>query len=113
MWLLSFFCPVYVQAKSIFQLMYPEEEFFPQPVPQPLVEEEEPPQQQQGREEGEELAQEVDKDERDDAEGGDNAAQAAEETISAAEASNWDVFCVWFIGFCGIIVDGPMWLLIM
>ena len=80
---------LYVQAKSVFQLMYPEEEFFPHPAPQPELEEEEVPQQeQQVGEEGEELAREGHKDEVDEGEGGDNAARAAEETVSAAEAFN-------------------------
>ena len=87
---------LYVQAKSVFQLMYPEEEFFPQPAPQPeLKEEEVPPQEQQVGEEGEELAHEGHKDEVDEGEGGDNAARAAEETVSAAEAFNWDMFWMW------------------
>ena len=80
---------LYVQAKSVFQLMYPEEEFFPQPAPQPELEEEEVPQQeQQVGEEGEELAREGHKDEVDEGEGGGNAARAAEENVSAAEAFN-------------------------
>lgn len=83
--------------------MYPEEEFFPHPVPQPVVKEEDPPQQQpQGGEEGDELTKEGHKDEGDEGEGGDNPAQAAEETISAAEAFNWAVLCVWLIN---IIID--------
>ena len=80
---------LYVQARSVFQLMYPEEEFFPQPAPQPELEEEELPQQeQQVGEEGEELAHEAHKNEVDEGEGGGNAARAAEETVSAAEAFN-------------------------
>ena len=84
---------LYVQARSVFQLMYPEEEFFPQPAPQPapqpeLEEEELPQQEQQVGEEGEELAHEAHKNEVDEGEGGGNAARAAEETVSAAEAFN-------------------------
>ena len=65
--------------------MCPDEEFFPQPLPQPQLGEEEPPQQQEGEEE---YAKEGHKDDGEEVEGGDPAAQAAEETVNSAEASN-------------------------
>ena len=80
--------PIFIQAKFIFQQMCPDEEFFPQPVPQPQLEEEELPQQQQDGQEEVEHAKEGQKDDGEEVDGGDIAAQAAEETVSAAEASN-------------------------
>ena len=92
--------------------MYPEEEFFPQPAPQPELEEEEVPQQeQQVGEEGEELAREGHKDEVDEGEGGGNAARAAEENVSAVEAFNWDVLWMWLmIDILFFFADGSVWL---
>ena len=80
--------PYYVQAKFIFQQICPGEEFFPQPLPQPQMGEEELPPQQQEGDAKIEHAKEGHKDDREEVEGGDLAAQAAEETVSAAEASN-------------------------